>query len=199
MAKIKKKYIYLLIIVIAGIIVGVLFSNILSTEDNKLVYSKITTYFNNIKKDVPINYIKNLISSCQTNYLYVIVIWILGLSIMGLVFNNFILFFKSFILGFSIGSIINIYLYGGLILSFWYIFPAMIINLFVLMIMTYYANIISLKLFDILFRKKRIDFTPLIIKYSKILGILLIILTISSLIETFIMPFTIKLFSFLIK
>lgn len=199
MNKIKKRYLYLLIIVVTGIIVGIIFSNILSDTDNKLVYSKITNYFNNIKDDIPIDYLKNLITSLKNNYLFLIIIWILGLSIVGLLFNNFILFFKSFVLGFSIGSIINIYFYRGLVLSFFYIFPALIINILVLMIMVYYANTFSLKLFDVIFRKKEFKFSSLIKKYFKILLVFSIILTISSLIETFIMPFFIKLFSFLIK
>lgn len=199
MNKIKKRYLYLLIIVVTGIIVGIIFSNILSDTDNKLVYSKITNYFNNIKDDIPINHLKNLITSLKNNYLFLIIIWILGLSIVGLLFNNFILFFKSFVLGFSIGSIINIYFYRGLVLSFFYIFPALIINILVLMIMVYYANTFSLKLFDVIFRKKEFKFSSLMKKYFKILLVFSIILTISSLIETFIMPFFIKLFSFLIK
>ena len=62
---------YLIIIVIIGIIVGILFSNILSTEDNRLVTNKITEYFNNIKNDVPINYLKNLL--LIKNYLVIAV------------------------------------------------------------------------------------------------------------------------------
>ena len=199
MDKIKKKYLFLLIIVVVGIIVGVLFSNILSNEDSKLVTNKITTYFNNLRDDVPINYLSNLLNSIKNNLIYISVIWILGLGVIGLLLNNFILFFKSFIFGFSIGSIINIYLYRGLVLSFLYVFPSLILNIIVLLIMVYYANIFSYHLFNLIFRKKEINFYLLIKKYSKILLYLSIILIISSLIETFIMPFSIKLFSFLIK
>jgi len=199
MNKLKKKYLFLLIIVIIGFIVGILFSNILSTDDSKLVTNKITEYFNNLKNDVPINYLNNLLSSLKNNMLYLSIIWVLGLGIIGLLLNNFILFFKSFILGFSVGSIINVYFYGGIILSILYIFPSLLLNIIVFSIMISRANDISLNLFNVLFRKKDIKFTLLIKKYSKIYGYLLIILFISSLIETFVMPFTIKLFSFLIK
>lgn len=199
MERLKKKYLFLIIIVIIGIIVGILFSNILSTNDSKLVTNKITEYFNNLRDDVPIDYFKNLIVSFKNNLLYIVIIWMLGLSIIGLLFNNFILFFKSFILGFSIGSIINIYLYSGLVLSFLYIFPAHILNLIILLIMVYHANTFSLKLFNLIFRKNEIDFSLYIKKYGKILLYLSVFLIVSSIIETFIMPFAIKLFSFLIK
>ena len=127
MERLKKKYLFLFIIVIVGIVTGVLFSNILSVEDYKLVSTKITTFFNNLASNTPINYWDNLITNIKNNLIYLFAIWIFGLSIIGLLFNNFILFFKSFILGFTIGSIISIYLYSGLILSFWYVFPALLI------------------------------------------------------------------------
>ena len=199
MDKVKKKGLFLIIIVLFGIVLGVVFSNILNSNDEKLVYVKLTDYFNNLKNDVPINYLNNFFSSLKSNFIYLIIIWILGLSIIGLVLNNFILFFKSFILGFSIGSIINIYLYRGLVLSFFYIFPSHLINILVYIIMVYYANNFSLKLFNVLFRKKEVKFNLLIKKYFKLLGIMAIILLFSSILETFLNPFLLKLFSFLIK
>jgi len=199
MEKIKKKYLFLIIIVIIGFIVGILFSNILSNEDSKLVANKITEYFNNLRDDVKIDYFKNLLTSLKNNLLYLSIIWILGLGIIGLLINNFILFFKSFILGFSVGSIINIYLYSGLILSFFYVFPSLLLNILVFTIMTYYANLFSLKIFNVLFKKKEFRFSLLIKRYTKILIYLTIVLVISSILETFVMPFGIKLFSFLIK
>ena len=199
MAKLKKKYLFLIIIVIIGFIMGIIFSNILSVEDSKLVNSKITNYFNNLAKDTPINYLSNLFLSIKNNILYLVIIWIMGLSIIGLVLNNFILFFKSFILGFSVGGIINIYFYSGIVLSFFYVFPALLINILILTMMTYYANDFSLKLFNTIFRKGNTKFNLLIKKYLKVLGIFTIILLVSSIIETFITPFFLKLFTFLIK
>ena len=190
---------FLLIIAILGIVIGIIFSNILSAPDEKLVYTKLTTFFNNLKDDVKIDYWKNLLEILKNNFLYLGCILIFGISIIGLVLNNFILFFKSFILGFSIGGIISIYLYQGLILSFVYVFPSLIINLLLYLIAVYYANMFSLNLFDVLFRKKSFNFPPFIKRYFKIFGILACLLFISSLLETFLTPFLLKLFSFLIK
>ena len=46
MDKLKKKYMFLIIIVIIGIIMGIVFSNILSIHDKKIVTTKIEDYFN---------------------------------------------------------------------------------------------------------------------------------------------------------
>ena len=199
MNRLKKKYVFLLVIIIIGTIAGIMFSNVLSDSDEKIVMLKITDYFNNLKDDVKIDYFNNLLNSLKNNYIYLIFIWVFGLSIIGLILNNFILFFKSFIMGFIIGSIINIYLYNGIILSILYVFPALIINIMVYGILVYYANNISIKLFDLIFLKKDIKINAYVKRYSKLLLLSSIIIFISSILETYLTPFLIKLFIFLIK
>lgn len=199
MDKAKKKYIFLLTISIIGIIVGVIFSNILSSNDEKLVYGKLTNYFFNVKEGITINYWETFLNSIKNNTITLFIVWILGLSIIGLFFNNFILFFKNFILGFSIGSIINIYLYKGILLAIVYIFPHEIFNIIILLLLIYYANNCSINLFKLLFLKKEVKFNEIMKRYFKILSLCLGGFLISSLVETFFSPFFIKIFTFLIN
>lgn len=199
MDKVRKKYIFLITIIIIGIITGIIFSNILSNDDEKLVYDKLTNYFLNIKEGTKIDYLQTFINSIKQNTIYLVIIWLLGLSIIGLVINSFLLYIKSFVLGFSIGSIINIYLYKGIILSIIYIFPSMILNILNILILIYYANDFSSKLFNLLFLKKEIKFSTIMKRYLYILLISGGIFLISSLLETFLTPFIMKLFTFLIN
>lgn len=199
MDKAKKKYIFLLTITIIGIIMGIIFSNILSNNDEKLVIDKLTTYFQNIKNGNQINYLETFLNSIKGNGIILILIWVFGISIIGIIFNVFILFFKSFALGFSVGSIINIYLYKGIILSIVYVFPHYIFNIILILLLIYYANNLSIKLFSLLFMKREIKFNEIMRRYFKILGVCSVGFVISSLIETFFSPFFIKLFTFLIN
>lgn len=199
MDKEKKKYIFLISIVVIGIVMGIIFANILNTSDKILVKDKITGFFMNIKNNAKIDYFANFKNSLFSNALYVLVIWILGLSIIGLGLNIFILFFKSFTVGFSIGSIINIYLYKGILGSILYVFPHIIINLMLLIILAYYANNISIKIFKLLFLKQDIKFSEVIKKYNKVLLYSLIITLISTIIETFLHPLIIKIFTICLK
>lgn len=199
MDKEKKKYIFLISIAVIGIIIGIIFSNIISDNDKILVENKLTTFFINIKNNKDINYLSNFLNSFLNNTTTLIIIWILGLSIIGLVLNNFILFFKTFIIGFGIGSIINIYLYKGIVGALLYIFPHMLINVFVFIVLIYYANNFSIKLFKSLFLKKEFKFNEIMKKYSKMLLYGFSLLIISSLLETFLSPIIIKLFTFMIN
>lgn len=196
---VKKKYLFLVIIVIIGIVTGIIFSNIININDQKLVYDKVTNYFMNIKSGFSIDYFQTFINSFKNNILFLVLIWVLGLSIIGLFLNNLLLFFKSFVLGFGIGSIINIYLYKGIILALVYIFPHFILNILFLVFLIYHANNFSLKLFNLLFLKKDVKFNLLMKRYFKIFVIGIVSFFISSLIETFFSPFFIKVFTFLIN
>lgn len=199
MEKEKKKYLFIISIVVIGIFIGIVFANVINKADKILVEDKLTTYFLNIKDNKNINYFGNLLNSFLNNNLYLIIIWLLGLSIIGIVLNNFIIFFKSFVIGFSIGSIINVYLYKGIIGALVYIFPHHIINILVYVVLIYHANNFSIKLFKTLFLKQDNKIKELMPKYLKILLYCFIALSISALLETFLSPFIIKFWTFTIK
>lgn len=199
MEKEKKKYLFIISIVVIGIFIGIVFANVINKADKILVKDKLTTYFLNIKDNKNINYFGNLLNSFLNNNLYLIIIWLLGLSIIGIVLNNFIIFFKSFVIGFSIGSIINVYLYKGIIGALIYIFPHHIINILVYVVLIYHANNFSIKLFKTLFLKQDNKIKELMPKYLKILLYCFIALSISALLETFLSPFIIKFWTFTIK
>ena len=75
----------------------------------------------------------------------------------------------------------------------------MILNVIVLLLLVYYANNFSIKLFKLLFLKKEIKFHEIMKRYLKILGICFIGFLISSIFETFFSPFFINLFTFIIN
>lgn len=195
----KYKYIFLITIVVLGFITGIIFSNILSYNDKKEISSVVETYFINLKNGEEINYLGNFFNTLGTNYFYALLFFIFGLSIIGIILNPFILYFKSFITGFSVGIIISIYSLKGIILGILYIFPHQIINLIVYILLSYYGISLGIKLFKSLFLRKSFNSNEFMKKYAKILGLSLIILLISSLYETFFNDFIMKVFTFLIK
>ncbi len=197
--KYKYKYLFLLTIVFIGLISGIIFANILSYNDHKEVGEVVSNYFLNLQKGVPINYLGNLINSFGVNMVYLLLIFILALSIIGIILNPFILYLKSVITGFSVGIIISIYGLRGLMLAIFYIFPHQILNLLVYVLLTFYGINLSLKLFNSLFLKKTFNYSLFMKKYFKVILIATALLLISSLYETFLNDFIMKLFTFLLK
>ena len=193
----KKIFIFTSILLLIGFISGTFFITILSSEDKKIVGETISNYFLQIKSN-RVDIIYTLRTSLTTNLLYIIFIFLLGISLIGLPIVIFLIFVKSFILGFSISSIIFKYKISGTLLSLGYIFPHHIINLIIISFLGVYSIKVSIYLLKLIISKKQINFKVIIKKYFGVLIICFILSIISSLLETFISPNIIKMLSFLI-
>ena len=193
----KKMMLFLFIIVLIGIITGSLFTIFLNIDDKTLIKNSLDLFFNNCIND-KLNYFDAFKNSLFSNYFYTIIIWLLGISLIGSIFVVPIAYFKSFILGFTISSIITNFGLKGVIIAFLYIFPHLIFNLLIIMFITHYSVILSFKIFKSFFNKGVIDFKFIFRKYFIILIICLIILMLTSLYEGFVIPLIFKTFKGLI-
>lgn len=198
---IKQKKIYRIIItlMIFGIISGILFIFFISKESKTKSLVSIKNFFDLMNTSTGINYGKSLLNTLVNNIGYVLLIWLLGISIIGLPITIVLAFMKSFIVGFSISSIISCYKAKGILGAFLYVFPHQIIILFIYLLLSFYSISFSIKLFKSLFLKQTINFRVVMQKYIKILLISLISIIIVSLYEVFISTYFIKLFTMLLK
>lgn len=194
----KKIYLFLLALVSITLLSGFLFWFIISNGDKILVTKELTSFFTSIKEGATINYWGSLINSILINLTYILLIWLLGISIIGLPIILLMLTIKSFIVGFSISSIIFTYGFKGILGALVYTFPHQIIFLLLLILLSFYALSFCIKLFKYLFLKKIINFKATMKKYLKILVISCIISIILSIFETFISTYLIKLFTTII-
>lgn len=195
----KRTYIILLSIILLGIISGIFFRFIISSNDKKLVNDSLIKFFNSIKLKDNLKFLNTFINSIINNLFYIILIWLLGISIIGIPLVIILLFFKSFIVGFSISSIIHLYGFKGILGALAYISINNILFLFILLLISFYSISFSIKLFKYLFLKVNINFKEVMNRYLRILIICLIGIFISSLIETFITSYLIKFFTLLLK
>lgn len=194
----KKMIICLIGIVLVGIITGSLLVAVLNESDKNLVIKYIENFISSIENN-KLDYINSLKNSLISNVSLIIVIWLLGISVIGVPIITFLYFCKAFIIGFSLSSIIMCYKAKGCLVSFLYLFPHQIINILMLTILMTYALSLSFKIISSFFQKKTIDFKVIMKKYSTILLFSLIICILSSVFEVFAMPRLIKLVIPLIK
>lgn len=195
----KKLYRIIITLMIFGIISGILFIFFISKESKTKALVSIKNFFDLMNTSTGINYGKSLLNTLVNNIGYVLLIWLLGISIIGLPITIILAFMKSFIVGFSISSIISCYKAKGILGAFLYVFPHQIIILFIYLLLSFYSISFSIKLFKSLFLKQTINFRVVMQKYIKILLISLIGIIIVSLYEIFISTYFIKLFTMLLK
>lgn len=189
----KKKYLFLSVIMLVGIISGILFIFFISKEDKSLVKQELEIFFSNIQNK-ELNYLSSFINSILSNFLYLFFIWLLGISIIGIPVVIFLLFFKGFIFGFSFSSIIINYGIRGVFLSIVYQFPHNLLSLIIFLLMGFYAINFSIRLFRVLFLKENINLTLYFKRYNQIALFCIIGIFISSLLEVFLAPFLMNFF-----
>lgn len=183
----RKLFLFLFVLFIVGLLAGSLFTIILNESDQSLVKNSLSNFMTSVSKH-QLNIEQTLLPSLFSQIIYVLAVWLLGISILGLPIVLILYFSKAFTLGFSIGSLLFHYQSKGILLSFGYIFPHQIINFFLYTILTIYSLSLSLKLFDALFHKKRLDFRFILNKYLFILILTLLGIIITCLLEMFVMP-----------
>lgn len=194
----KQITIFLIGLSIVAVVAGAFYITILNKTDQSLVKTSINEFFNNINNN-NLNYIASLKNIILTNVGFIIVIWLLGISVIGIPIIIFLFFSKAFVIGFSISSIIFNYKLKGTLLSLFYIFPHHIINIYIYIILIAYAISLSFKIIESIIKRKSIDFKVVMNKYLYVLLVSLIVIVITSLFEIFAMPAILKIILSLVK
>ena len=192
LVKFDKKYVFFsLVIVIIGIIFGSIFITILAKSDKYLITEYITDFINNIKNN-DFNYSKTFINTILINFIIIISMTIFGISCVLVPINILILFYKSFILGFSISGFMLSFKIKGLLLSLIYIFPHLILNILIFSVLTAFTLKLSSNLIKTTLKRKKVNLRLYMQKYLFVICLLLILIFISSLYESFIMPYVLN-------
>lgn len=186
----KNLVLFLVVLMIIGIASGSLFVSVISESDKSLIQEHLNLFLDNIGEFNCLNSFKN---GLITDSILIMSIWLLGISIIGIIFIVIMFFGSSFILGFSIGSIILTYKAKGLLFSLIYVFPSNIIKLIFIMLLSMYALSFSLYLLFSLLKKKNIDLKIFINKYLIILFLTFICVVLMNLYDSYVMPNLIKL------
>lgn len=189
----KRYVLFSIILVILGIITGSIFVVILKGSDKSLIIEYITSFIDNIKSN-NFNYIETLKNTCIINYSLLLIISIIGFTYFLMPINILILFYKAFIIGFSLSSFILTYKFKGLIISIFYIFPHLILNILIFSLLVAFTIKLSLIMIKCIIHKKQINMRVYFNKYFSVIIIFMIFLTLTALYESFIAPIIIKFF-----
>lgn len=102
-----REYCIASVVFFIGVLIGIVFVNNLKQEQASEVTTYITTFVNNSKKgNVHVNTFNLLKNSIQSNVLIVILLWLLGSTVIGLLLVYLIVTFKGFCLGYTISIIV---------------------------------------------------------------------------------------------
>lgn len=187
----KKIVIFLVGLAIVGIVMGSFFTVILENADKILVKEYIQKF---VKEIDQVHILRSFLNLSIENFCFTFVVWLFGISVVGIPIILFLYFSKAFVLGFSLSSFVLSYQAKGLLYSFFYIFPHQIINFVLYIILLNYATVLSLQLIQSFLYKKTIDFKVIMKKYCFIFGFVFLSLLVTSIYESVLVP---KIFKFI--
>ncbi len=195
----KQIVIFMIIIFLVGLIAGSLFINLISQGDKDILTNQVTTFFDSIKKlSSGVFGVNALLDGLLNNYSQLFIIFVLGVSMIGIIAVILILFFKGFTLGATLSSIILKYQLKGVLGIFLYVFPTLIINTFIYIFISFFAAHASIKFLKAFFKKDNLNFKSFLGKYLLSFIISIILMFVCCLLESFLTPLLLKLFTLII-
>lgn len=195
----KNLLIFLIVIFILGLVFGSLFINFITDSDKVILKEQVTTYFSSVKKlSNDVFGINVFLSESLNNVIQLLIIFILGVSMVGSFTVVIILFFKGFMLGTTLSVIILNYQLKGVVGALLYVFPVMVINVLIYVFLSFFALHASIKFLKALLKKDNLNFKTFLGKYLLSFIISLILIIITSLIDAYLTPLLLKLFTFII-
>ena len=195
----KNILIFILITFFLGLILGSLFINFITEDDKKLLVEQLELFLSNVKnltKDV--FGIKVFSEEILNNGFQLFIIFVLGISMIGLPVVIIIMFFKGFMLGTTLATIILKYQFKGIIGSFLYVFPCYIFNIIIYIFISFFAVHASIKFLKALFKKDNLNFKSFFGRYLLSFIISMFLMIIVCLLDAYLTPVLLKLFTYII-
>ena len=191
----KNLFVFFVVIIAVGVAAGSIFVTVLNDADKVMVSDYLNNFLNNLKSN-NLNYGGTLINTLIFTLGAALLIWLLGISVIGFILILLFLFIKAFSLGFSIGSIIINFNFKGILIAGAYVVPHHIINMMVYLLISSYALVLSYRLINSFTKKKSFEFKSVFNRYLFVLLFSLVILLVSVIYEVYGAP---RLINFIVS
>ncbi len=171
-------------------IIGLLYPAVVDNNTREIISKNITDLISSIKNNMSFKDFFKLLSS---NYTFIIIIWILGISIFGTIIVLILYLFKVFIFGFELSSLIINLKLSNIIFIILYTLPNLL-YIAIYFILVLFSISYSITLFKMIFLHKNYTIRLITKKYIKVLLVSLLLILLLSIINIFITPKLIKIF-----
>lgn len=178
-----KAYIFVACILLIGITLGVMFINNLKEQQAQEIQNYINNFLSNLKNGSNIDSGKLFQNSIGSNFLLVLIMWFVGSTVIGIPLVLGIVAFRGFCLGYTVSALIAILGTGKGILFF--VTSILLQNLITIPCILALA-VSGIKLYkSILKDKRRENIKGEMIRHTLFSIVILMLLIIASLIETY--------------
>lgn len=179
-----KIYLILIIIFFIGIILGIIFVNNAQEAQSNQISSYINNFINSVKENYQISKTKLLTTSMLNNLIMTIILWFLGSTVIGVPLIYLVIGYKGYCIGYTISSVIATIGTGKGTL---FIASTMLLQNIIYIPAILTLAVSGIKLYKLIMEdRRRENIKVQILKHTIFSVGILILLIISSLIETYI-------------
>ncbi|WP_139489263.1 stage II sporulation protein M [Brevibacillus dissolubilis] len=181
-------YVFTLVLFTMGIIFGAVLVNSLAFTQKQELLGFLQYFFTTIEKGgIPDSTLH--FEQAFGHYLKTVaILWILGLSIIGLPMILLLLFLKGIVVGFTVGFLVSEMQWKGLTFAMFGVLPQNMLAVPALLIVGVAGISFSLRLIKTRLLTKRDSIMPHFVNYSMLVGVMFIVLTLAALLETYVSP-----------
>jgi len=185
-----KEYTIASLIFVIGILLGIFFLNNLNDVQTNEISSYIKNSITTLKNNNNINELLMLKDLIISNTTFVLLLWLMGSTVIGLLLVYLIVCFKGFCFGYTVSAIIFVLGTGeGIIFSI----SSMLLKDIITIPCTIALAVSGMKVYKSIMQDKRKEnIKSEIVRHSLFCVFILILLIVSSILETYIAPFLIK-------
>ncbi|MGD6815670.1 stage II sporulation protein M [Metabacillus sp. 113a] len=184
-------YLFVCVLFMMGVIFGAIIVNSMTFSQKEDLFFYLSRFFGQVTDGKVADAGEMFQQSFMHNIKYLGLIWILGISIIGLPIILIMLFLKGMVVGFTVGFLVNQMGWNGFVLSFVSILPQNVLIIPCFIVLSAASISFSLKLAVYLLNKKRsMQDSPLqsFSKYALIFAGIFVLIAGASILEAFASP-----------
>ncbi|WP_243290141.1 stage II sporulation protein M [Bacillus sp. FJAT-47783] len=186
-------YLFVFVLFVMGVIFGAVIVNSMNMTQKEDLYYYLNLFFGQVSDGSVGSASEMFQQSFFHNLKYLGLMWVLGISIIGLPVILIMLFLKGMVVGFTVGFLVNRMGWSGFLLSFVSVLPQNLLLIPAFIITSSTAIVFSLKLIRQLFMK-RMQESPmkLFTRYALVFVGITVLTCIAAVFEGYASPFLMK-------
>ena len=186
-------YIFVIVLFLMGVIFGAVVVNSLSFSQKEDLFYYLSQFFGTLTDGKESPAVDMFRQSLLHNSKFIGLMWLLGISIIGLPVILILLFMKGMVVGFTVGFLVNQMGWEGFLLSFVAILPQNFIIIPIFIITAVITITFSIQMIRRQFMKKvGKPLLPMLSRYMLAFGVALICLSAAAGVEAYLSPSLMK-------
>ncbi|MGO0060919.1 stage II sporulation protein M [Brevibacillus fluminis] len=185
-------YVFTIVLFAMGVVFGAVLVNSLGLSQKEELLRFLEYFFSNMNRgglaDPQLHFLQSFAFYLKT----VGIMWILGLSIIGLPMILLLLFLKGIVVGFTVGFLVSQMQWQGVMYALAGVLPQNMLVVPALILIGVGGISFSLRLIKTRLLSKRDQIMPHFLSYSVLVLVMFSVLTIAALFETFVSPALIR-------